>query len=136
MLRIVLGVIGGFIAWMVVWLVVEKFLSAIFPAWFGAQQQAFQAVIEHGGQFNPDTAFLLTQVTSAVIVTAISGFLAALIARGNQRAPFILGILLLAMGLLKLVMSWQYVPLWYHIVFTALLFPMAILGGKMKSSIK
>jgi hypothetical protein len=61
----------------------------------------------------------------------MSGFLAALIAGGNQRAPLVLGFLLLAVGLLKAVMSWQYVPIWYHVIFTAILLPMAMMGGKL-----
>jgi hypothetical protein len=31
-------------------------------------------------------------------------------------------------------MSWPYVPLWYHVVFTALLVPMTILGGRLKTT--
>jgi hypothetical protein len=42
--------------------------------------------------------------------------------------------LLLGLALLKAVMSWPYVPIWYHVIFTAILLPMAILGGKLKSA--
>jgi len=66
----------------------------------------------------------------------ISGFLAALIAGENKRAPLVLGFLLLAMGLLKLVMSWAYVPIWYQVIFTAILIPMTITGGKLKTTSK
>ena len=134
MVRILLGVIAGFFGWVLVWVGSEKILSAISPTWFGAQQSAFQAAIENGGQFNPDTTFLLTQVVFAFIVSLLSGFLAALVAGGNKRAPLILGFLLLAVGLLKVVMSWPYVPIWYHVVFTAILLPMTILGGKLKTT--
>ena len=65
------------------------------------------------------------------IVSVMSGFLAALIAGENKRAPLVLGFLLLAVGLLKVVMSWPYVPIWYHVIFTAILLPMAIMGGKL-----
>jgi hypothetical protein len=64
----------------------------------------------------------------------MSGFLAALIAGENKRAPMVLGFLLLAFGLLKVVMSWAYVPLWYHVIFTAILIPMTIMGGKLKTT--
>ena len=57
--------------------------------------------------------------------------MAALIAGENSRAPLFAGTLLLLMGIAKAVMSWQYVPIWYHVVFTAMLLPMAILGGKL-----
>ena len=133
MLRSVLGVIAGFFSWMIVWVGSEKILSAIWPA-FGVHQAEFQAAIENGGQFTADTTMLLTHIVLGSIVSVISGFLAALIAGGNKRAPLVLGFLLLAVGLLKAVMSWPYVPIWYHVIFTAILLPMTIVGGKLKAT--
>jgi hypothetical protein len=130
MLRTILGVAGGFFAWLTVWVVSEKITSALWPA-FGVHQEAFQAAITDGGDFTAEGAMLVTHIVLGSIVSVISGFLAALIAGGNSRAPLIMGFLLLAMGLLKAVMSWSYVPIWYHILFTALLLPMALLGGKL-----
>lgn len=135
MVRIVLGVIAGFFAWAIVWFGSEKILSAIWPE-FGAHQRAFQAAIENGGQFTADTRLLLTHIVLGSIVSVMSGFLAALIAGENKRAPLVLGFLLLALGLLKAVMSWPYVPIWYHVIFTALLIPMTIMGGKLKTTEK
>ena len=134
MVRIVLGVIAGFFAWSILWVGSEMVFSAIWPEWFGAHQRAFTAVIKNGGQFSADTTILLMQIFLGSIVSAMSGFLAALIARENKRAPLILGLLLLAFGLLKAVMSWPYVPIWYHVIFTVLLIPMTIIGGKLKSA--
>jgi hypothetical protein len=130
MLRIALGVVAGFFAWLIVWVGVEKILSAIWPA-FGTHQRAFEEAIKKGGQFTADTTMLLTHIVVSSIVSLMAGSLAALIARENIRAPVIVGSLLLAMGLLKAVMSWPHVPIWYHIIFTAILLPMAILGGKL-----
>ncbi|MDX2029696.1 MAG: hypothetical protein SF339_03435 [Blastocatellia bacterium] len=134
MLRIILGVIAGFFGWVIGWFGSEKALSAIWPEWFGVQQRAFQAAIENDGQFAPDTRFLLTQILCAAIVSVMSGFLAALVAGEAQRAPLILGILLLALGLMKAVLSWRHVPVWYHILFTAILVLMTIMGGKLKTT--
>jgi hypothetical protein len=125
MLRIVLGVIGGFIAWLFVWVGVEKVLSAIWPA-FGVHQAAFQ--------FTANSTMLVVHIVLGSIVSVISGALASLIAGENSKAPLIVGFLLLLMGIAKAVMSWQYVPIWYHVIFTAILFPMAILGGKLISN--
>jgi hypothetical protein len=130
MLRIVLGVIVGFISWLVIWVASEKVLSAIWPA-FGVHQKAFEEAIKNGGPFTADTSALLTHIVLGSIVSVIAGSLAALVAGENTRAPFIAGCLLLAMALLKAVMSWQYVPLWYHVIFTAVLLPLAIMGGKL-----
>src|SRR5580765_6285448 len=133
MLRIVLGVIGGFIAWLIVWFGSEKGLSAIWPA-FGVNQKAFEEAVKNGpgaSGFTADTTMLLTQLVMGSVVSVVAGALAALIAGENSRAPMIVGILLLLMGIAKAVMSWQYVPIWYHVVFTAMLLPMAIVGGRL-----
>jgi hypothetical protein len=134
MLRIVLGIIGGFFAWLILWVGIEKILSSVLPEWYGAPQSAFQNALENGGKFTAETRLLLSHIIIGSIVSLISGFLAALIAGENTRAPLIVGFLLLAVGLLKVVMSWPYVPIWYHIAFTALLLLMAIAGGKLKTA--
>ena len=132
MLRIVLGVIAGFFSWLILWVGGERILSAIWPA-FGVHQAAFQAAIESGGQFAADSTMLLVHIVLGSIVSVISGFLAALVAGENRRASLVLGLLLLVMGLLKAAMSWPLVPIWYHFIFTAILLPMAILGGRLKT---
>jgi hypothetical protein len=136
MLRIVLGVIAGFFAWAILWFGSEKVLSAVWPEWFGAQQLAFEAAVSDGDPFIAETSFLLTHTVCASIVSVMSGFLAALIAGENKRSPLILGVLLVAFGLLKVVLSWRYVPMWYHIIFTSLLIPMTLVGGKLKPPLR
>jgi len=131
MLRIVLGIISGFISWMIAWVGSEKILSAIWPEGFGVHQRAFEEAVKNGGQFTADTTMLLTHIVLGSIVSVMSGSLAALIAGENTRAPLVLGLLLVAIGLLKAIMSWPYVPIWYHVIFTAILLPMAIMGGKL-----
>lgn len=132
MLRIVLGVIGGFFAWMTMWVGSERILSVIFPAGYGVHQAAFQAAVENGASgFTVDTTLLFIHLVQGLIVSVISGSLAALIAGENKRAPLILGFLLVAFSLLIVVLSWPYVPVWYHVCFTAMLLPMTIVGGKL-----
>ena len=130
MWRIILGVIAGFIAWLVVWIASEKILSAIWPA-FGVNQKAFEEAVKNGGEYTADTTMLLTHLVLGSVVSVMAGIFAALIARENTSAPLVVGCLLLAMGVLKAIMSWRYVPIWYHIIFTAILLPMAIIGGKL-----
>ncbi len=130
MLRIVLGVVAGFFSWLIVWVGSEKIISAIWPA-FGTHQAAFQTAITDGGQFTADNTMLLTHIVMGSVISVMSGALAALIAGESSRAPLIVGILLLVMGVMKAVMSWPYVPTWYHVIFTAVLLPLAIVGGKL-----
>lgn len=132
MVRKVLGVIGGFFAWMTVWVGSERILSAIFPNGYGVHQAAFQAAVENGASgFTVDTTLLLSHLVQGLIVSVMAGAVAALIAGENKRAPLILGLLLAAFGLLIVVLSWPYVPVWYHAVFTAMLLPLTIVGGRM-----
>lgn len=134
MVRTLLGVVAGFLAWVIVWTGSEMMLSAIWPEGYGAHQLAFQTAIENGGEFTADTTLLLTHIALGSVVSVMSGFLAALIASDNRRAPMILGTLLLAFGVLKAVLSWPYVPIWYHVIFTALLLPMTIVGGRVRTA--
>lgn len=135
MLRVVLGVIAGFVAWLTTWLGTERLLSAVWPDWFGTQQKAFESALTGAGPFAPETGFLVTHVISAAIISLAAGFLAALIAGEHQRAPLILGILLVTLGLAKAALSWSLVPLWYHLAFTVVLFPMPQVGGKLWSQL-
>ena len=134
MVRIILGVIGGFICWMVLFIGIEKIISAVWPA-FGINQKAFEEAIKKDGQFTADTIMLLTQLVFGTIVSVMAGAIAAWIAGENLMAPLFAGILLLLMGIAKAAMSWQYVPIWYHVVFTAMLLPLAVVGGKLINNI-
>ncbi len=134
MVRLVLGVIAGFFAWAIAWFGSEKILSAIWPEGFGVHQRAFEAALTDGGPFTANTTMLLTHIVLGAMVSVMAGSLAASVAGENMRAPLALGVLLLAFGVLKAVMSWPHVPLWYHIIFTALLLPMAIIGGKLMTN--
>lgn len=114
------------------WFGGEKLLSAILPETFGVHQRAFETAIINGTQFTADTNLLLMHIVLRALVSVMAGFLTALAAGENKRAPLALGLLLLAFGLLKAVLSWPYVPIWYHLIFTALLIPMTMMGGKLK----
>jgi hypothetical protein len=130
MVRIVFGVIGGFVGWMIAGIGSEKIVGAMWPA-FGDHQRAFEGAIKNEGPFTANATMLATHVVLAAIVSVMAGSLAALIAAESMRAPLLVGVVLLALGLLKAGMSWQHVPLWYHAAFTLVLLPMAVIGGKL-----
>lgn len=133
MVRTVLGVVGGFVAWMLAWFGGEAIVGTLWPA-IGANQQAFQTAIEQGGQFTADTTLLLAHIVLIVLVSLLAGFVSVLIAGENRRAPIALAVLLLAMGVMKAVMSWPYVPVWYHVLFTTLLVPVTLAGARLRRS--
>jgi hypothetical protein len=133
MIRMILGVLAGFIAWLIAWVGSEKIVSAVWPA-FGAHQAAFQNALTEGGEFSANPTMLVTHIVLASIVSIIAGALAALVGGRSSRAPLIVGFLLFGLGLLKAIMSWPLVPIWYHVGFAVVLFPMALLGGRLVSS--
>ena len=132
MLRVILGVIAGFIAWSILWVGSDQVLMMLSPGWYGAHQEAFQKAMFNKTEFTPDNTILIMHLVRAVIITLMAGFLAAFIARGNRNAPLGLGILLLLFGAMVQAMAFNYIPIWYHLVFLALLIPMSILGGRLK----
>ena len=132
--RLGLAVIVGLFARALMWAASDTLFAAVWPGWFGAHEIAFQGTSYDRGTFTADSTILLTHVVFACLISTISGYIAALIARETRRAPLILGCMVLGLGLVKATMSWSYVPLWYHVVFTAFLLPMTVLGGKFKSA--
>ncbi len=132
MIRIILAVIAGFLAWSILWVGSEQVLSAVFVDWFGAHQIAFEKATFNKEPFTADTTILIFNVFRGIVVSIVSGYLAALIAGENKKSTLTLGILLLAFGLFIVSMTWSIIPLWYHVVFSAMLIPMTILGGKLK----
>ena len=135
MLRIILGVIAGFIAWSIIWLGSDQVLISSSPGWYGNHQYAFQAAMNNQTPFTPDSTILFLHLVRAAIISIMAGFLAAVIARENQRAPIILGLLLLGFGVVVQVVVWNYAPIWYHVIFLAMLIPFTVLGGRLKRSV-
>ena len=134
MLRIILGIVAGFIAWSIVWVGSDQFLHTMSPSWYGAHQDRVALAVVNGESFNVDTTIVLIGLIRSVTATIMAGFLAAVVAGENRKAPLILGIILLIVGIAVQVHLWNVFPIWFHLIFWALLIPMSILGGKMKQT--
>lgn len=132
MVRIILGAIVGFFVWSIIWVGSEKAMSAIWPDWYGVHQAAFEKAVTEGGSFVPDTTILVINAVRGSIIAILCGWLAALIARENRRSPLTLGILLAAFCVVIMSMSMSYIPIWYPIIFTIILIPTAMWGGRLK----
>lgn len=134
MVKIVLGVIAGFVAWSILWVGSDQVLMTASPNWYGAHQLGFEKAVTNGEPFAADTTILFMHLVRNAIISVMSGFLAAFIAGENRRAPMILGIILLLVGIAVEAFAWNYAPAWYHILFVLLLVPMTMLGGKLKQA--
>ena len=134
MIRIILGVVAGFIAWSILWVGSDQVLMSMWPDWYGAHQEAFGLAMENKGSFTADTTILIMHIVRAAIVSVMSGFIAAIVAGENRKAPLALAIVLLIVGVIVEGFAWSYAPIWYHLLFLIVLVPMTILGGKMKQT--
>lgn len=134
MARTILAVIAGFIAWSILWVGSDQVIANVSPDWWGAHQLAMERAITNQTEFTADSTILILNIVRSAIISLLSGFLAAMVAGENRRSALWLGILLLLVGIFVQTMMWNYIPIVYHLVFLALLVPMTILGGKLKSS--
>jgi hypothetical protein len=129
--RIILGVIVGFIVWSVLWVGSDAIFSVISPDW-GKTSADFRAAVENKTPFALGSTVLIILLIKSLIVSIISGYAAAMIARETDKSTLVLGILLLVFGIFVQAAYWNYMPLWYHIPFLILLIPMTMLGGKLR----
>jgi len=129
MVRIITGIIIGFIIWSVLWVGSDALFSMISSDW-GKTSEDFRAAVAKNEPYALDSTVLIMLLVKSIIVSIISGFVTALIAKENVKSTLGLGILLLVFGVFIQALHWNYMPLWYHIPFLVLLIPMTILGGK------
>lgn len=133
MVKIILGVIAGFIAWSIIWVGSDEVLATSSPGWYGLHQDDAQLALLNGDAFQADATIMLIRLGIAAAATVMSGFLAAVIAGENRRAPLALGVLLLVVGIAVQAMAWRVMPVWFHLIFLAMLVPLSIAGGRLKS---
>lgn len=131
MIRIVLGVIAGFIAWSIIWVGSDYVLITMFD-WYARHEAAFSAAVTNKEAFEPSTTILIINLVRSIVASFLIGFLTAFIAGENRRSTLVLGILLLAVGIVVELIAWAYIPVWYHLIFLFLLIPMTMAGGKLK----
>ena len=111
------GVVGGFVLWTGLWLAGNALIKGLMPERYGADG------------FSQDTSVLVSVLVLSVICSMVGGFVAGRIATDPGRSGKILGIVLLAVGIMVQMSAWQQMPLWYHVPFLALLFPVAKMGA-------
>jgi hypothetical protein len=132
MVRMILAVVVGFIAWSILWVGTDMLLGSISPEWYGAHQAGLATAMTNTMPFAVDSTILMIGIVRSLIISLIAGFLTAYIAGENIRPTLLLGILLLIVGILVQAMQWNYIPLWYHVIFLILLVPMTVFGGMLR----
>lgn len=121
MWRSVVSIVVAYAVWSAMWLALGAGLRALRPGDFDDERMTESA------------GMLLTFLGGSIVISLVSGFIAARIARRRVlRSALILGVLLLGTGIGVQTSVWASMPLWYHLGFLALLIPGVLLGAAMR----
>ena len=125
-MRIALGIIAGYVAWTVLWLAGNAALGASF-------RDAYQGFAD-GGRLD-DPMLLSLSLVLSVACSLVAGFTAAKIGREKANgAVWGAAIALLVTGIGVQTSAWDRMPVWYHLVFLALIIPACRVGGGKASA--
>lgn len=120
--RIVLGVVAGVVLWGVLWVGGNSAAQAAWPDLIDPE-----ARLEHLGVLG---GYLLY----SVILSLLAGYVAAAIGgAAAMRTVWILAAVQLCIGIFTEISYWDLTPVWYHLVFLALVVPATVAGGRMKA---
>lgn len=121
--RVALAVVAGAVVWAVLWIGGTRAGQAAFPAQLAE------------GQPITSSAALLALILYSVVLSLLAGFVAAAVARERwSAAVWALALLQLALGIIAETSYWSLMPVWYHVVFLALVVPATVAGGKWRAS--
>src|SRR5689334_21044937 len=119
MWRSILAVLAGIVCWAVLWVGSNAILASLFPAQYQSEKKEY-------------VPMLLFLIGLSFIFSIIAGYLTARLAPRKEMAhTFVFGVLQLAMGIAAELANFKALPLWYHLVFLALLIPGNLFGGML-----
>lgn len=119
MWRTIAGIIAGLVAWVVVVTVLNFGLRAWLPGYVQAE---------------PAMQFTLGMKIARLSIGALSSLGAGAIVRTITRAklaPWIVGLVLLALFVPDHIHIWNKFPIWYHLTFLVTLAPLVALGARL-----
>lgn len=119
--RAVAAVVVAFVAWTVLWLGFNAVAQAAFPEIIDPEQP-----LTHAG-------VLLGYAAYSALISVLAGYLCAVV-RGAapMRTVWVFALIQLAVGMGFELSYWGMTPLWYHLVFLALIVPATVWGGTLR----
>lgn len=115
------AVVGGFVLWSVLWLIYNTVLRklAFLPSDTTMRVESVSPL------------FIL--LVGSIAISIIAGWVAAAIeGRGTGSPIIVLAVLLFATGIFFETQNWRLLPVWYHLVFLALVVPAVMLGARLR----
>ena len=120
--RLILAVLAGAAVWAVLWNLGTLGAQAALPETLQSEQP-----LTHAG-------VLMAYIGYSVALSVLAGFVTAR-AAGTAPVPSVwtLAILQLGLGLFFEISFWSMTPVWYHLVFLALIVPATVYGGTLRA---
>ena len=120
MWRTIGGMVAGFFAWGLVVTLLNFGLRAAIPGYHAAEATL---------QFT--MAMKAGRLIEAAIASLAAGALIGWLTPSPKWAPWVVGLVILAMFLPVHVQLWNAFPVWYHLTFLVPLVPLVVLGNQL-----
>ena len=120
MWRTVAGIVAGFVAWWLVATVFDVGLRLWLPGY---------AQVEHAMVFT--LGMKVARLAIGALTSVAAGVVVRVIAPASRPAPWVLGLLMLALFVPEHIHLFSRFPLWYHLIFLLTLAPLVALGARL-----
>jgi len=121
MVRTILAVIGGLVTWTAVATLIDIGLRLALPGYREAEPVlAFTLVM------------MIARLALAVVASLAAGAAVGAIAPAGRWAPWLVGLVALAVFVPAHIRIWNSLPIWYHLFFLVTLAPLVALGARLK----
>jgi hypothetical protein len=122
MWRTLASIVAGLVGWVVIVTLLNFGLRAGLPGYHAAEATlAFSLPMKIG------------RLTEAAITSLAAGAIVRMIAPSSRLAPWIVGLVLLALFVPEHIRLWARFPVWYHLTFLVTLAPLVALGAALAS---
>ena len=125
MKRSILACLAGLITWLVVVSVINRLLRLSLPNYHAAEQTL---------QFTLGMKW--ARLAMAIVTSLAAGAVTGWIAPSNRWAPWVVGLVVLAMFLPVHIAIWSKFPAWYHLTFLLTIVPAVLVGALLTSGRK
>ena len=120
MWRTILGILVGLVAWVLVVSLINRGLRLWLPGYVTAEPPL---------QFT--LAMKIARLSMAAIPSLVAGMAVRAVAPQTRLAPWIVGLVTLALFLPWHIQHWNMFPVWYHLSFLVPLVPLVVLGAAL-----
>lgn len=119
--RMIGAVVAGAVLWAVLWLGLNAVLPSVLP----------DTVVP--GRPLDDVPVLAFLILYSAVLSVLAGYTTAAVGRDRAgMAVKVLAGLQLVFGIIAETANWDLLPVWYHLVFLALIVPATLFGGNLR----